>query len=157
MEIDADRNNFLTPNELQIALSKLQPSFAFDMRTIDFVIQRFDSNRDNRISFDEFQNFYLYLNDEYATFIMNDINGNETIEANELANTLSTRLNASLNPQTLQFILGRVEQMLQRRINFDIFCRVNARFDILCRQYRQQRPQMPIDQFLMQHYFDQFF
>ena len=156
MEIDVDRNNFLTPNELQVALSRLQSNFNFDPRTVDFVIQRFDSNRDNRISFDEFQNFYLYLNDEYATFVMNDINGNSSIEANELANTLSTRLNARLNPQTLQFIVGRVEQMLQRTISFDIFCRVNARFDILCRQYQQQRPQMPIDQFLMQYFFEQF-
>ena len=133
-----------------------QENFQFDPRTIDFILKRFDTNYDNRISFDEFNNFYTYLNDEYATFLMNDFNGNNSIEANELTNTLSTRFNSRLNPQTIQGIVSRIEQMLQRRITFDIFCRVNARFDILWRQYQQTHPYMPIEQFFMQHFFDQF-
>jgi Ca2+-binding EF-hand superfamily protein len=122
------------------------------------MLRKFDSNRDNRITFNEFFELYSYINEEYARFLMCDANSSGTMDAIELTNLLNGR-GTRVSPQAINYIVSNVEQMLQKRITFDIFCRVNARFDYLSKSYRMMQSQygnQPFEQYLTNNFFTEF-
>lgn len=156
-QFDLDRNNFITMDELAMALNQLTSNFQFDRQTLGLILRRFDLNSDNRITFEEFNQLYAYLNDEYAKFLISDVDSNGSIDSSELANGLANR-GIRINPQCVQFVVNRVQDIVQKRITFDIYCRVNARFDYLCNCYAKMRhyPNESLEQYLTQKFFAEF-
>jgi Ca2+-binding EF-hand superfamily protein len=150
-EFDVDRNNHITVPELTNALTRLNNNFSFDQKTIEFILKRFDSNNDRTITLNEFGQFFNYLNEEYEKFLIADMSGSGFIDDRELYNLLAKR-GCNLNLNCIQYIT----QNLGRKITFDLFCRVNARFDYLCKTYSPARHGSSLDNFIGQTFFQDF-
>jgi Ca2+-binding EF-hand superfamily protein len=155
---DSDHNGSITANELLVALSKTHHMFNFDPKTVDFMLKKFDANNDNRISFSEFVQLYSFINDELSKFLMCGASSTGTIDINQFSNLLSSR-GVRINPQTSNYIVSNVEQTLQKRITFDVFCRVSARYDYLSNAYHQMQKQFAsqsFEQYLTNNFFAEF-
>ncbi len=156
--VDIHRNGTISSNELVVALSKTHQTIIFDQKTVDFMLKKFDSNHDNRITCNEFFQLCSFINDEYNKFLIYDADSSGTIGVAELANLLSNR-GLRVNQQTINYIVSHIEQMLQKRIPFDVYCRVNARFDYLSKSYRMMQSQFgnqPFEQYLINNFFTEF-
>ena len=111
-DIDLNRNESINAQELHEALRKGQPISQFDYNTVLVLLQKYDRqnnwifiiirllknvicilinslrNRDGAITFDEFYQLFIDLNNQYNEFLDTDVDFSGTIDSKEMAAVL---------------------------------------------------------------------
>ncbi len=119
------------------ALRKGQSNSEFDPKTVEILLQKYDQNHDNEISFDEFFNLFIGINDQFNEFLDIDVDFSGTIDSNELAMSLNKK-NYNLSRQFFNYLCEELSKRTRKNaITFDMYVRVIARIDSLRKQYFQ--------------------
>ena len=135
-KMDKNGDGSITAVELQQALRSTQAS-EFSMKTVQLLISKYDANGDREISFSEFHDLYLNLNDEFEAFLMMDADGSGSIDKSELMSSIS-RKGYHFSPAFYDTICDNVRRRTgHASIEFDNYIRIAARFDFLCSTYQR--------------------
>jgi len=89
-EMDLNNDGSIASSELQEVLRRGQGS-DFSSKTIDHLITKYDKNGDREISFEEFYDLYINLNEEYENFLLTDSDGSGFIDPDEFSITMSKK------------------------------------------------------------------
>jgi Ca2+-binding EF-hand superfamily protein len=153
-EIDSNHDGRITGQELHEALRRGQPSSEFDPYTINTLIEKYDNDRDNQISFQEFYDLFQHLNAQYNEFLDFDADSSGFIDGRELANVLR-RKGYSFSPDLFNYIVNEISRRSGKNgINFDTYVRVIARFDFLRSAYnRSPNMGVPLEKYVRDSFF----
>ena len=123
-------------DELYEALKKGQPNMQFDKKTVQLLLSQFDKNNDNEISFQEFNDLFSCINEQYNEFLDIDLDSSGYIDNNELENALRNKG----FKMSSKFYYDLVNEIIKRNrlngISFDIFVRIISRFTQLKTEYK---------------------
>jgi Ca2+-binding EF-hand superfamily protein len=156
--MDYNGDNTISARELQEALKRGQSNSEFNFKTIELLLQKYDTNGDKQISFEEFYDLFLHLNEEYENFLLMDEDGSGEIDFNELSNALEKK-GYSLSEQFYKFIINEMQRNTGHSgIKFDNYIRIAARFDYLCKYYRKSSlfQKYPMETYLRSSFFENF-
>jgi Ca2+-binding EF-hand superfamily protein len=156
--MDVNRDGSITASELQRALRRTQASSEFDMKTIQLLISKYDTNGDREISFEEFFELFNNLNEEYETFLLTDADGSGFIDLHEFTEALKGK-GYFFSHKFYEYIVNEIcKRTKNPGIPFDIYIRVAARFDQLSRQYNLTLfyQKNSLENFLKKNFFDDF-
>lgn len=134
-DVDVNNDGTITINELHAALIRGQPSSQFDIITVQLLVRKYDTNHDGVINFEEFENLFNYLNEEYVKFLLADSDGNQTIDAKEL-NDFFLKRGFSFDSSFSKYIVNTIKLNTQNDITFDQFIRIMARVENLFEFYK---------------------
>ncbi len=130
-DIDHNHDGEINSNELHEALRKGQPNSEFDTTTVQILLQKYDQNNDDEISFEEFYNLFVGINNQYIEFLDIDVDFSGSIDSNELANALNKK-GYNFSPNFYTFITDELSKRTRKRtITFDMYVRILARMDFL--------------------------
>ena len=119
-DIDVNRDGTIGPNELHEALRRGQPNSQFDQRTVAILMEKYDKNRNGRITFDEFFDLFAGINAQYNEFLDVDTDFSGLIDNRELGNALIRR-GYNLSPDTMNYISYEISRRNNiNGINFDL-------------------------------------
>jgi Ca2+-binding EF-hand superfamily protein len=161
-DVDVDSDGKITKNELHDALIRGQSNSQFDEKTVELLVNMYDTNHDGEISFGEFQNLFSFINEEYGRFLLADEDCSQTIESDELENFIQERgYNIAKNFCT--FIVESIKNKTGNGVSFDYFCRIMARFYHLIGSYNFQigleesiDDSISLDVYLQNNFFKEF-
>jgi Ca2+-binding EF-hand superfamily protein len=123
-------------DELYEALKKGQPNMQFDKKTVQLLLSQFDKNNDNEISFQEFNDLFSCINEQYNEFLDIDLDSSGYIDNNELEIALRNKG----FKMSSKFYYDLVNEIIKRNrlngISFDIFVRIISRFTQLKNEYK---------------------
>jgi Ca2+-binding EF-hand superfamily protein len=158
--MDLNRDGSITAVELQRALRLTQASSEFDMKTIELLISKYDTNGDREISFEEFFDLYNNLNEEYETFLLTDADGSGLIDLDEFTSALKNK-GYFFGKNFYEHIVHEICKRTKKSgIQFDIYIRVAARFDQLCQQYNRtlnySNQKSSLENYLKKNFFENF-
>ena len=134
--VDINGDGTITVKELHNALIRGQPNSKFDIKTVKLLVNKYDTNHDGEISFEEFGSLFNFLNEEYFKFVMADRDGSETIDSEELREFLEQR-GYEFDTNFCTFVVETIKINTENDISFDFFCRIMARFDYLTDLYNR--------------------
>ena len=135
-EMDLNKDGSITAIELQKAL-RLTQSSEFNVKTVNLLLVRYDTNGDHEISFDEFYDLYMNLNEEYEGFLLMDTDGSGGIDIDELREALRAK-GYMFSAGFFKLVMDEVNKHTGGRIiEFDNYIRIGARFDFLCHTYNK--------------------
>lgn len=154
--MDLNGDGKLTAHELQKALR--QAGSEFSLRTVELLMNKYDSNGDKEIAFDEFIGLFHRLNDDYEQFVMFDLDASGHIDYFEFKESLKSKgyeFSDDFYEHMMTMICTRTRS---ERITFDTFMRVSARLDYMKELYNDsaQYQRKPMNQFLRKYFFDEF-
>ena len=155
-EIDSNRDGYINEHELLEALCRGQPNSKFDFKTIQILMEKYDKNHDKTISYDEFRDLFVYLNNEYEKFICLDEDGSGEINSLELIHCLAERANYTLSDDFKNFIKKQLEENYRKKLTFDHYCQLVIKFDNLKRSFENSSKHQPFDHFLKFNLFKNF-
>ncbi len=137
-KMDKNNDGSITASELQHALRSTQSSgIDFSIKTVHLLIAKYDTNGDREISFDEFNDLFFNLNDEFEAFLMMDTDGSGSIDKNELMIAIN-RKGYRFSSAFYDYLCDTINRHTgSRAIEFDNYIRIAARFDFLCNTYRR--------------------
>lgn len=135
-DVDSNNDGTITFHELHSALIKGQPNSQFDIKTAELLVRKYDQNFDGEINFNEFQNLFNYLNEEYLKFLLADSDGSQTIDTNELEEFLRQR-GFKFSKDFSSYIINTIQSRIGRGVTFDYYCRIMARVDQLIAVYNK--------------------
>lgn len=136
-EMDVNKDGSITANELQQALRMTQSTSEFSRKTVELLMSKYDTNGDREISFEEFHDLFLNLNEEFESFLYMDADDSGSIDINEFSSSINKKGYNFSNDFYLA-IMNEIEKKTGHRgIRFDNYIRVAARFDFLCQSYRK--------------------
>ena len=150
-DVDTDKSGKISFKELHKALKRGQPNSQFEKITVKLIITRFDANNDGEIDFDEFVLVYDYLTEQFEEFLMIDEDMNGTIEVSELEKAMNAK-GHELSRKFYEFIVETVKTFTLTGITFDNYCRIEARF---CQLYKDYSAKVngPLEMYLMKNFF----
>ncbi|CAF0964823.1 unnamed protein product [Brachionus calyciflorus] len=153
-EIDHNKDGRMTVHELHEALRRGQTNFEFDPYTVQFLIQKYDNNKDNEIAFNEFYDLYCGLSVQYNEFLDVDQDSSGLIDSRELSNSLR-RKGFNFSQEVIDFIVNEISRRSGKHgISFDIYVRVTARFENLRNEYnRLPYKNIPLDIYIRDRFF----
>ena len=128
--MDVNKDGRLCFDELQEALRRGQPNSEFNVKTVQLLYEKYDRNKDGEIDFDGFYDMYVYLNNEYFTFLNMDKDGNGVVDAGELYESFLKR-GYKFKREFFNYIENTMRETNKNGITFDNYCRLAARFDYL--------------------------
>jgi Ca2+-binding EF-hand superfamily protein len=146
-------------DELYEALKKGQPNMQFDKKTVQLLLSQFDKNNDNEISFQEFNDLFSCINEQYNEFLDIDLDSSGYIDNNELENALRNKG----FKMSSKFYYDLVNEIIKRNrlngISFDIFVRIISRFTQLKNEYKLSNNYKDNydSQYIEKYYRDKFF
>ncbi len=155
-EIDSDKDGYINEHELLEALRRGQPDSNFDKKTISILMEKYDKNQDKTISSAEFKDLFFYLNNEYEKFIMNDEDGNGSIDSDELIKCLIKHSSYTLNDDFKNFVRSELKENNKYKITFDHYCRLIIKFDYLKNNFENSSKKEPFQQYLKRTLFHNF-
>jgi Ca2+-binding EF-hand superfamily protein len=140
-DIDSNRDNNITAQELHQALRKGHSSSEFDPYTVTVLLEKYDSNHDSQITFDEFARLFNDLNGQLNEFLDFDSDNSGAIDGRELGNIMR-RKSYNFSPDLYNFVAGEIARRSGKPgITFDTYVRVIARFDFLRNQFNRAQTQ----------------
>ena len=143
-EIDSNRDGRITANELQGALKKGHSSSEFDPYTVTVLLEKYDRNRDNQITFEEFNSLFNDLNGQFNEFLDFDSDNSGSIDGRELGNIMR-RKGYNFSSDIFNYIVGEISKRSGKNgVTFDTYVRVIARFDHLRNQWQVNNMQSRI-------------
>lgn len=153
-DIDVNRNGSISTQELHEALRRGQTNFDFDPFTVQYLMQKYDTNGNGQISFEEFYQLNVDLNVQYNEFLDIDQDMSGFVDSRELSNSLR-RKGYNFSPEIFDFIVNEISRRSGKRgITFDLYVRVSARFDALRNEYnRMPYKNVPMDIFIRDRFF----
>ena len=157
--MDINRDGSITADELQRSLTRIwETGTHFTMKTIELLIDKYDTNGDREISFDEFASLYQNLNEEHAAFLLVDSDGNGTIDLEEFKRSFQNKGYHDFKDKFYNAIMKEVEKRTGvYGIKFDIFIRVRARFNFLRKKYRNTlHSATTLEDYLVKNFFENF-
>ena len=150
--IDLNRNGEIDQRELHEALRLGQPTLTFDPATVRLLIHKYDSNRDERVNFNEFYGLFVDINNQYNEFLDIDADCSGSIDARELAAALQRKrypLSAAFYDRLVAMIAERTRS---RALSFDLYVRVIARLDFLLRVCRERGNDRNMEAFILHEF-----
>ena len=161
-DVDVNGDGTITKQELHDALIRGQLNFQFDIKTVELIVNKYDTNHDGEINFEEFQNLFSFINEEYSRFLSADEDGSQTIEPDELEHFIEER-GYKIEKTFYNFIVESIKVKTGKGISFDYFCRIMARFDQLIDFYNFELAPaeldddpIPLDVYLKSSFFEGF-
>lgn len=154
-EIDSNRDGRITGQELHEALRRGQPVSEFDPYTIQTLIEKYDKDRDNQISFQEFNDLFVQLNAQLNEFYDFDSDNSGSIDGRELGNILR-RKGYNFSPDLFNYVVSEISRRSGKNgVNFDTYVRVIARFDFLRAQHsaNPQLRSVPLEKYIRDTFF----
>ncbi len=154
-DIDSNRDNNITAQELHQALRKGHSSSEFDPYTVTVLLEKYDSNHDNQITFDEFSRLYNDLNGQFNEFLDFDSDNSGSIDGRELGNIMR-RKGYNFSPDLYNYIVYEISRRSGKNgVTFDTYVRVIARFDHLRNVYNRTNMQssMPLENYVRNNFF----
>lgn len=158
-EIDHNHDGKIDFSELHEALKRGQPNSEFNPNTVRVLIEKYDSDSDLEISFNEFYNLFIGLTNQFNEFLDYDQDFSGTIEANELCALLNNKgfcLTKSFYDFLFSSLLARIGSS---NITFDIYVRVLARLEFLCNEYaakNQNSNNYNLENYIKNYFFHKF-
>ena len=144
------------------ALKLGQPNSEFDPITVSFLLNKFDSNHDNEINFDEFYNLFVSVTNQYNEFLDIDRDSSGYIDAHELGESMRQK-GFSFTSNFYQYLCGEIGKIYMRPnngITFDLYVRIKARFDYLKEKFarinnfaRQSQYNNSLEKFMGHNFF----
>lgn len=153
--MDLDRNGYISFDELYRALRDGQPS-EFQRETVKLLLNKYDSDRDDRISFQEFKNLFLGINNQYNEFLDIDQDFSGVIDMSELSAYFRTKGFNFANRFFIFLMDSIAHRTGSRSINFDIYLKVRARFDQLNAEYQRHRVTEEKETYFGRNFFQKF-
>ncbi len=136
-EMDLNKDGSITAHELQQALKRTQSTSEFSIKTVELLMSKYDTNGDREISFEEFYDLFLNLNEEFESFLLMDCDDSGSIDLEEFRNAIN-RKGYNFSSTFYQGLMSEIaKQTGFDGIRFDNYIRVAARFDFLCQSYRK--------------------
>jgi Ca2+-binding EF-hand superfamily protein len=133
--MDADHNGYITFNELYEALRNGQPNCEFNKETVRAILEKYDDNHDDRISFNEFKELFLYINDQFNDFLDIDVNFSGSIDGEELAAYFQSK-NFKFSQSFFNNLIKNITRLTKSsKVSFDFYLKTKARFDALNAEY----------------------
>jgi Ca2+-binding EF-hand superfamily protein len=129
---DRDKDGKIDFDELHNALRKELRLERFDELTVGLLIDKFEKNDDNKLTFSEFYKCFINVNEELSIFMKIDQNSNGFIDAKELSKGMRRNgydFSNEFYDQIYDDIC--VEYNIRKGITFDLFIRISARFQYL--------------------------
>lgn len=153
-EMDHNRDGQITIQELHEALKRGQPMFDFDPFTVQYLVQKYDNNRNNEISFHEFHDLFVGLNIQFNEFLDIDRDSSGFIDGRELTNAMYAK-GFHFSPEIFDYVVNEISRRSGKQgISFDIYVRVAARFEALRNEYnRMPMKNMPMEMFVRSKFF----
>lgn len=153
-DIDHNKDGHINQAELSEALRKGQENSQFDEKTVRILLDKYDHNGDNEISFDEFNCLFVGLNEQYNEFLDTDTDQSGSIEPDELHQMLSRRMGVAFSPSFYQFLFqGIAVHTHSNRITFDLYVRLIARLDKLAYDYNSLVHGLDFEEFARNNFF----
>lgn len=154
--MDYDHNGFISFDELYTALKNGQPTSEFGRDTVKLLLNKYDNNNDNQISFKEFNDLFIGINNQFNDFIDIDTDFSGSIDINELAQYFQTK-GFNFNPNFYRFVMETISRRTGSNVvNFDIYLKIRARFDQLNAEYQRTRSRDNKEHFFGTKFFLQF-
>lgn len=119
-------------------------------------MEKYDTNKDGEISFDEFFNLVFNINNLFNEFLDYDLDSSLTIDPIELE-TLLSKKGYQLSNQFFEFFYRELKNRMNiSKITFDIYVRISARLDYLTSVCGQVRDGYRFEEFLVEKFFENF-
>lgn len=161
-DVDINSDGKITKKELHDALIRGQSNSQFDVKTVELLVNMYDTNHDGEINFEEFQNLFSFINEEYSRFLMADEDCSQTIESNELEHFIHER-GFTTAKNFCTFIVESIKTKTGKGVSFDYFCRIMARFYNIIGSYNFQigleesvDDSISLDVYLKNKFFEEF-
>ncbi len=153
--MDIDRNGYISFEELYNALRDGQPS-EFHRETVKLLLNKYDSDRDYKISFEEFNNLFIGINSQYNEFLDIDQDFSGSIEMSEMKSYFRTK-GFNFPDRFYIFLIDSIASRTgSRSINFDIYLKLRARFDQLNAEYQRNRVNDDKETYFGRNFFQKF-
>ena len=138
-EIDANRDGYLSFDELYEALKRGSEDQFFDKRSVELLLDKHDKNRDHEISFAEFLSLYYEITELKNNFYdIDQIQNDGLIDSSELKLALDAK-GLNLSTKLFDFVIGELTKYENRTgISFDMFIRVILRFQVLVNDFQKK-------------------
>lgn len=105
---------------------------------MQLLLSQYDKNNDNEISFQEFNNLFMYINEQYNDFLDIDLDFSGFIDGQELASALINRGYLSLSTQFFDDLVKEIKKFTKTNgISFDVFIRIIARMNQLNDKFKK--------------------
>lgn len=105
---------------------------------MQLLLSQYDKNNDNEISFQEFNNLFMYINEQYNDFLDIDLDFSGFIDGQELASALINKGYVSLSTQFFEDLVKEIKKFTKTNgISFDVFIRIIARMNKLNDQFKK--------------------
>lgn len=105
---------------------------------MQLLLSQYDKNNDNEISFQEFNNLFMYINEQYNDFLDIDLDFSGFIDGQELASALINKGYVSLSTQFFEDLVKEIKKFTKTNgISFDVFIRIIARMNQLNDQFKK--------------------
>ena len=133
--MDTDKNGCITFDELYEALKNGQPNCQFNRDTVQLILEKCDENRDDKISFNEFKELYMHINEQFNDFLDIDTDFSGSIESSELAKFFKQKgyqFSYNFYKHILDIVLVNSGN---NAITFDYYLKLRARFDQLNNEF----------------------
>lgn len=138
------------------ALKKGQINSEFDFRTVTILMEKYDTNKDGEISFDEFFNLVFSINNLFNEFLDYDLDSSQTIDPMELESLLAKK-GYQLSRHFFEFFYRELRNRMNiSKITFDIYVRISAKLDYLTSICGQMRDEIDFERFLIENFFENF-
>lgn len=157
-EMDLNGDGSITAVELQRALRRSLAGSEFSIKTVELLIAKYDVNGDKEISFEEFFDLFNSLNEEYENFLMMDTDGSGSIDQAEFTDAIM-RKGHEFSHEFFKYIMDEVYRKTgQYGIQFDNYIRIAARFEFLCKTYKNTPyyHKHPLESYLKKTFFQDF-
>ena len=105
---------------------------------MQLLLSQYDKNNDNEISFQEFNNLFMYINEQYNDFLDIDLDFSGFIDGQELASALINKGYVSLSTQFFEDLVKEIKKFTKTNgLSFDVFIRIIARMNQLNDQFKK--------------------
>ena len=156
--MDLNGDGSITSRELQQTLRQIQAGSEFCLKTVELLIAKYDKNGDREIEFSEFTDLFNNLNEEFENFLMMDSDDSGTIDLDEFESSF-TKKGYNFSHDFFKSIIHELHKHTGvYGLKFDNYIRIMARFDFLCKSYRNTPyfHKHSLEQYLKKTFFQDF-
>lgn len=153
--MDRDRNGFISFEELYQALRDGAAS-EFNRDTVRLLLAKYDKNNDSQISFTEFNDLFVGINQQFNDFLDIDQDFSGSIDINEL-NMFFQSKGFEFRQNLYNYIISNIARRTgTHEINFDTYLKIRARFDQLNKEYQRGYKNEDKETFFGKNFFKNF-
>lgn len=157
-QIDHNKDGTISTDELHEALIRGQPNMQFDKKTAQILMEQYDKNNDDEISFSEFYDLFMAINELYNEFLDYDADNSGYIEANELYNAVRKYQGfESLSSSFFNYLIAELSGSTHvKGISFDIMVRIISRLYGLKYEFESFNHEFSLEEFIKRNFFIKF-